>query len=435
MMYVRKLSGEERSIHNYLRRQRMKIVARKPLFWASLPLGAALLLVLAWVVLISPIQAVAAPPTTPIIDGVIHADGTDWDADELVVDDPLTDSAWGSGNELDNLYVTWDEDNLYVGVSYTVNTNAMIVYVDLGTSGGETDFNSGRGWTGAYPRNITVTAETDIDLMLARWDHNAPQAYTVVDNASTDISSSANVSYTTDMVEYAIPWSVVGRPYSDTICLVTILAGGDNWGAADSMPDNASTNGDGGPDGLTNLYCFGYAPYQDELVINELDADTPGVDAAEFIEIYDGGHGNSALDGLVLVFYNGSGDVSYYAIDLDSYTTDANGYFVAGNAAVPGVDVTFAGNLLQNGQDAVALYWGDAADFPNNTPVTTANLVDAIVYDTDDADDPGLLALLNSGQPQVNENENGGSSKDVESNQLTCSGRPPPMAPTTACLI
>ena len=38
----------------------------------------------------------------------------------------------------------------------------------------------------------------------------------------------------------------------------------------------------------------------------------------------------------------------------------------------PGVDLVFAGNLLQNGEDAVALYIGDAAGFPNGTAVTTA---------------------------------------------------------------
>ena len=47
------------------------------------------------------------------------------------------------------------------------------------------------------------------------------------------------------------------------------------------------------------------------------------------------------------------------------------------------------------------------ADFPIGTTVTTANLQDAFVYDTNQADDPGLLVLLNAGQPQVNENSNG----------------------------
>lgn len=155
----------------------------------------------------------------------------------------------------------------------------------------------------------------------------------------------------------------------------------------------------------------------DFIVINELDSDTPGTDMLEFIELYDGGVGNTPLDGLVLVAYNGSNDLSYAlspftSIDLDGFSTDANGYFLIGNAGVTGVDIVINNNTLQNGQDAVALYVGNAADFPANTPVTTANLVDAIVYDTDDPDDPGLLVLLNPGQPQVNESANGNSAND-----------------------
>lgn len=157
------------------------------------------------------------------------------------------------------------------------------------------------------------------------------------------------------------------------------------------------------------------------MLINELDSDTPGTDALEFVELYDGGAGNTPLDGLVLVFYNGSNDLSYAAYDLDGYMTDANGYFLLGNAAVvPTPSIIFPGNWLQNGADAAALYVGDALDFPNGTLVTYANVVDAIVYDTSDADDLGLLPLLNVGQPQVDENSNTNGAN--ESNQRCLNG-------------
>ena len=58
-------------------------------------------------------------------------------------------------------------------------------------------------------------------------------------------------------------------------------------------------------------------PLPDSLIINEVDADTPGTDAAEFVEIYDGGTGNTPLDEFALVFYNGSNDLSYGSVDLD----------------------------------------------------------------------------------------------------------------------
>ncbi|MFN7117489.1 MAG: Calx-beta domain-containing protein, partial [Saprospiraceae bacterium] len=147
---------------------------------------------------------------------------------------------------------------------------------------------------------------------------------------------------------------------------------------------------------------------QPPVIINEVDADQIGTDAAEFIELYDGGTGNTPLDGLVLVLYNGANDQSYAAFDLDGFTTNATGYFIIGNAAVPGVDIIFAGNTLQNGPDAVALYAANGTDFPNGTAITTGNLLDAIVYDANtDPDDAGLLVLLNAAQPQVDEDANG----------------------------
>jgi len=158
------------------------------------------------------------------------------------------------------------------------------------------------------------------------------------------------------------------------------------------------------------------------VLINETDADTPGSDTLEFVELYDGGVGNTPLDGLVLVRFNGSDDASYDdGIDLDGYATDADGYFLLGNSGVsPAPAIEFPGNGLQNGADAVALYQGDAVDFPNDTPVTTTNLIDAIVYDTNDSDDAGLLVLLNAGQPQVN--EGGAGDKDNHSNQRCPNG-------------
>ena len=158
------------------------------------------------------------------------------------------------------------------------------------------------------------------------------------------------------------------------------------------------------------------APVATGIFINEVDADTPGTDAAEFIELYDGGAGNTSLSGLVVVLFNGGGDVSYDAIDLDGQTTDGDGFFVIGSATVPNVDlVEWTTNGLQNGADAVALYVGNDTDFPNNTAVTNVNLLDAVVYDTNDGDDSGLISVLTPGQPQRNEGDNGNQANESNS--------------------
>lgn len=152
------------------------------------------------------------------------------------------------------------------------------------------------------------------------------------------------------------------------------------------------------------------------ILINEVDSDTPGTDAAEFIELYDGGVGHTDLTGLVVVFFNGNGDTSYAAYDLDGKGTNAEGYFLLGNkGVVPTPDLTFSDGRLQNGPDAVALYEANAADFPAGSPITAEHLIDALVYDTADADDAGLLPLLNPDQPQVD--ENAGAASAADSNQ------------------
>lgn len=133
-----------------------------------------------------------------------------------------------------------------------------------------------------------------------------------------------------------------------------------------------------------------------QLVINELDSDTQSVDDREFVELKSSAP-NFSLDGFALVFFNGSADSnrSYYAIDLDGYSTDVNGIFVVGNALVsPVPQMLMPINIIQNGPDAVAIYQADASDFPNDTPATQNNLIHALVYGTSDPDPVALMEML-----------------------------------------
>ena len=159
------------------------------------------------------------------------------------------------------------------------------------------------------------------------------------------------------------------------------------------------------------------------LVINELDSDTPTADVLEFVEIATGVP-NLSVSGLSLVLFNGgvANDPSYYAVDI-SGRTDANGLLVVGNSGVtPTPAVIIPNNTLQNGADAAAIYQAPASAFPTNTAPTTTNLIDAIVYDTADPDDAGLLdALLGTGPERVQIDETGASTPDVNSIQR-CGG-------------
>ncbi|MFM9986271.1 MAG: lamin tail domain-containing protein [Flavobacteriales bacterium] len=136
--------------------------------------------------------------------------------------------------------------------------------------------------------------------------------------------------------------------------------------------------------------------------INEIDPDQPSADAGEFVELF--GDPNASLDGLVVVFFQGAqNDVAYAAFDLDGYSLDANGFFVLGNANVPSVQLTFADNSLQNGEDGIAIYVGDATSWSASEVAVSENLVDAAVYGTEDPDDVTLLAILTPGQPQLDD--------------------------------
>ena len=168
------------------------------------------------------------------------------------------------------------------------------------------------------------------------------------------------------------------------------------------------------------------------LVINESDSNTPGADVLEFIEFYDI-VGSQSLVGYTIVFFNGAGDTSYHAIDLTG-STDINGFYLIGNPGVtPAPAQTFApGNqgLLQNGADAIALYYGvTATAFPNGTPVATppvgAVLIDAVVYGGNNPADAGLLAALLPGQQQID--EGGSGVGDVKSVGRCTDGAPNPL--------
>ncbi|MCZ8196658.1 MAG: endonuclease [Flavobacterium sp.] len=155
-----------------------------------------------------------------------------------------------------------------------------------------------------------------------------------------------------------------------------------------------------------------------QVVINEIDADTFSSDLLEFIELKSNTP-TFSLNGYVLVFYNGTStglsSVSYFAIDLDGLTTDVNGIIHLGNTQVsPTPAYDFPEATLQNGPDAVALYIGNAIDFPLNTLAHSTGLIDAVAYTSSTTLPTALMTAL--GETDVpNENLGGtGPSKSIQ---------------------
>ncbi len=168
------------------------------------------------------------------------------------------------------------------------------------------------------------------------------------------------------------------------------------------------------------LFIFSHVFVQKELVINELDCDTPGLDTQEFLELRST-KANFPLDGYVLVFYNGSsngGNAAYLAIDLDGRKTDINGIFLIGPPTlVPFPHYVIPENIIQNGEDAVAIYKADAVDFPvGKVAVADNKLVDVLIYGTNDPDAVTLIQIFKSFDPNIKQ-INEGSSNNTNSVQ------------------
>ena len=165
--------------------------------------------------------------------------------------------------------------------------------------------------------------------------------------------------------------------------------------------------------------------FAQNVVINELDCDTPGIDNKEFVELRSL-QPNFPLDGYSLVFFNGSangGNSAYLALDLDGYKTDINGIFLIGSVTViPFPQYLIPENTIQNGADAVAIYRNDAVNFPEGTiAYADSSLEDVLIYGTSDPDAVTLLdifKLFNPAIKQINE----GSTNNTNSIQRQADG-------------
>lgn len=178
--------------------------------------------------------------------------------------------------------------------------------------------------------------------------------------------------------------------------------------------------------------CFSVSNAQ--IVINELDADTPSTDVKEFIELKTPSP-FTALDGYVLVLFNGTNtglaNLSYYAVDLDGLVTDGNGNILLANAQVnPSGSYTIPNGMVQNGPDAAAIYLGNAEDFPTNTPATTTNLIDALVYHSTLSGPTTATALMTALNVTTSYNENANNAAATQSIQRKADGTYEVKAPT-----
>ena len=193
----------------------------------------------------------------------IPDDGVDNDCDGIelftILQDSGTDSSLGTKNELTDLYVGWDTNNFVFAWDYTLEANANVWYLELGVSGGETNFTSSAGYTGAFPSNFRTNKA--MDFMLGTYGKNPLYIYRLTDNVSTDITDSVEALspsvddiYRTSYMDdgragvgfMRIPWNSFynlggGKvPPGVSINIIGIVRAGDNAATSDIAPDNST---------------------------------------------------------------------------------------------------------------------------------------------------------------------------------------------------
>jgi predicted extracellular nuclease len=191
--------------------------------------------------------------------------------------------------------------------------------------------------------NCDLDADTDTNFI----QNGSPDAVALtLDQALID-----TVSYEGD----------TGAPYTEGSGVGLEDSGGEADVGLSRCPDGTDTDQNNADlvatdisPGATNLCPKG------NLVINEVDYDQPGTDAAEFVELMNNGKASLNLDLYSLVLVNGADTSVYDIIDLPNVDLAAGDYYVVcANAATVAncdLDVSPDTNLIQNGApDAVAL--------------------------------------------------------------------------------
>lgn len=220
----------------------------------------------AFVLTVSPtLDTVVATYGKPVIDGDVTSSQHDWLEAWRVAEDDSSDSAWwpdsvSRNNELFGLFVTWDADTLYVGVDYfcTDLYNTMMIYVDAGVPDGVTNFNSAEGYSGPYPKHNRFRGDDGIDLFAAAYYLDAPTVFRSIGDSVVSLGSKAHARRGAggNDAEIALSWNDIyglGEgivPPEISLKLVALVAGGENYGSGDAMPDNPDVDGNEGPDSL-----------------------------------------------------------------------------------------------------------------------------------------------------------------------------------------
>ncbi|MCC6651362.1 MAG: hypothetical protein IT348_09475 [Candidatus Eisenbacteria bacterium] len=191
-------------------------------------------------------------------------------------EEPWDDSKWGSNEDLNQIYITWDAKNLYIAATGVIWNNNMVVLLDVINGRGLESMVAINSWRRNFQFDTVGSALGNgfaPDLFGATWDGNTQPHLIVqldgnrVDDQVVGPTFRASASFSQGnlgrAMEFAIPWQSVflasaGLGTKDTLMTVggitdtlhffppgtkiriagVITAGGDGTSGPDIAPDN-----------------------------------------------------------------------------------------------------------------------------------------------------------------------------------------------------
>ncbi|MEW6555850.1 MAG: hypothetical protein AB1349_00670 [Elusimicrobiota bacterium] len=160
------------------------------------------------------------PYHTITVDG----DLSDWADDEVLIDDSADFSEW-QNNEINRVYLTWDKNNLYVGIDGKSKDTGLLIFFDF-KAGGYSDLTKIDTWN----RKV-IFQNNGIDYFYGSWSGSDGNFYEV-QSATHAYDISISKKHSTGW-EFAIPFDTVYKlgsgkvPKNASVSIFASLATGD----------------------------------------------------------------------------------------------------------------------------------------------------------------------------------------------------------------
>ncbi len=201
------------------------------------------------------------PYHTPDVDCSM----TGWATSEMAIDDADDDSNY-DGNEIEEMYVTWDAEYLFMAVTVSMDPPPdicpVIIYIDAIPASGATNVSAIDTWARHYDFENGFAA----DYMLIGYNTmmgSSFECWRLTGNSDiTDITGYVAGIFDGAVMEVAIPWNTLFGlgpgvvPAGATLSMIGTMTLGDGTNAGDVAPENTLDSQWNGWSHLSSYYDF-----------------------------------------------------------------------------------------------------------------------------------------------------------------------------------